>query len=104
MQFRDILNSTQEDLFGLCIESSVKNSKVGIDYLCKKLMQFTPPPNQQPQMTPQQFIEKQLQKLQNDQYVAHFLEAFFEYLSTKTEVFDLKNENSDDVPRCGLAK
>jgi hypothetical protein len=53
MQFRDILNSTQEDLFGLCVESSVKNSKVGIDYLCKKLMQFAPPPNQQPQMTPQ---------------------------------------------------
>ena len=38
MQYRDILNSTQEDLFGLCVESTVKNSKVGIDYLCKKLM------------------------------------------------------------------
>ena len=42
MQYRDILNATQEDLFGLCVESTVKNSKVGIDYLSKKLMQFFP--------------------------------------------------------------
>ena len=43
-------------------------------------------------------------KLQSDQYVAHFLEAFFEYLALKTEVFDLKNENQEEVPRCGLSK
>lgn len=40
LQYRDILNSCQEDLFGLCVEANVKKSKVGIDYLVKKLMTF----------------------------------------------------------------
>ena len=42
LQYRDVLNACQEDLFGLCIEANVKKSKVGIDYLVKKLMTFYP--------------------------------------------------------------
>ena len=45
LQYRDILNSTQEDLFGLCVEANVKKSKVGIDYLVKKLMTFMQGPD-----------------------------------------------------------
>ena len=44
------------------------------------------------------------QKLINDQYTAHFLDAFFEYLKVKTEVFDVKNENEEEVPRCCLSQ
>ena len=62
----------------LCVESTVKNSKVGVDYLCNKLMTFCDP----------RVPEK---KLLADQFVAHFLESFFDYLALKTEVFDLKN-------------
>ena len=43
-------------------------------------------------------------KLRSDQCVAHFLEVFLEYLMLKTEVFDLGNENTGKVPRCGLGR
>ena len=42
-------------------------------------------------------------KLVADQHTAHFLDAFFEYLKVKTEVFDVKNENEEEVPRCCLS-
>lgn len=40
MQFRDLLNSCGEDLFGLCVEAKVKGNQFGIDYLCRQLMNF----------------------------------------------------------------
>jgi len=32
------------------------------------------------------------------------LDTFFEYLKVKTEVFDVKNENENEVPRSCLSK
>ena len=100
LQYRDVLNACQEDLFGLCIEANVKKSKVGIDYLVKKLMTFYPIQNE-PRPIENKLRQDQY-KLIQDQYTANFLEAFFDYLAIKTEVFDLKNENQEEVPRCGL--
>ena len=97
MQFRDLLNACGEDLFGLCVEAKVKGNLFGIDYLCRNLMSFEPmqiPPNRR---------NGNKDKLIADQYTAHFLDAFFEYLKVKTEVFDVKNENEEEVPRCCLS-
>ena len=95
-QFRDLLNACGEDIFGLCVEAKVKGNQFGIDYLCKLLMNFTLDQNVPPQ-------QNNKFKLMNDQYTAHFLDAFFEYLKVKTEVFDVKNENEEEVPRCCLS-
>lgn len=93
MQFRDLLNACGDDLFGLCVEAKVKGNQFGIEYLCRLLMTFD---HAQPQRNNQA-------TLTSDQYTAHFLDAFFEYLKVKTEVFDVKNENDDEVPRCCLS-
>ena len=98
MQFRDLLNACSEDLFGLCVEAKVKGNQFGIDYLCRQLMTFDPminPPNRR--------MVTNKDKLVADQFTAHFLDAFFEYLKVKTDVFDVKNENDEEVPRCCLS-
>ena len=39
-----------------------------------------------------------------DHYTANFLEAFFDYLKVKIDVFDVKHENEKEYPRCCLSK
>ena len=92
--FKDVLNAVGEDLFGLCVEAKVKGNQFGIEYLCRLLMTF------ETNFPPQRMKDKFL----FDQYTAYFLSSFFDYLKVKTEVFDVKNENENEVPRCCLSK
>ena len=95
MPFVDLINAVGEDLFGLCVEAKVKGYQFGIDYLCRLLMNFEQIAHQS---------ESNKRKLLSDQYTAHFLDAFFEYLKAKTEIFDMKNEDDAAVPRCCLSR
>ena len=85
--FNDLINSCREELFGLAIESKVKESKFGMDYMVLNMILFYKVPENLKE-NPVKLLEQSRIKLIQDQFIATFQEHFFDYLKEKIEIFE----------------
>ena len=101
--FTDLINSCKEELFGLAIESKVKESKFGMDYMVLNMILFYKVPENLKE-NPAKLLEQSRIKLIQDQFIATFQEHFFDYLKEKIEIFESQNEVEEQVSKCGLSE
>lgn len=109
-QFRDLLKSVGDEVFGLIVETKARGFEGGLISMAKNLMEFKPI---EPILNggilaessdKTKFVEQIAEQRSETDFQAHFLELFFYYLKQKIDLFDGKtDENKDQYLCAGLS-
>lgn len=92
LQYRDLLSSCEDQFFGKVLEIKATKGDVGIVQLVSHLTTFAQP---QPLAPGQDAYTRHI--IHNDDYTAHTLEVFFNFLVKKMRVFNRTFEPGDTL-------
>jgi hypothetical protein len=87
LQFRDLINSAEDEILGKMIEIKATKGDVGIVFLVDNMMTFQPP------NPPGQPVNSLSYIMRLDDYPSYLLEIFFGYIVKKMKLFNKPMEN-----------